>query len=196
MGLKSILKKLRIAEKEIRILVLGLEGSGKTTLVDSLINIHTDRKERDAHFTPSSTNGFEIKTLEFNEFSLHFWDIGGSDDNKQFWSNYYDSTNILIWAIDSFDVNKFEQSKAELEAVLQNQALLETPLLIVATKQDCEFHAAFPDFIRDLEINVGDRRWTAIASASQGIQRRKLKTELERGIEWIIDDFVTNTMNK
>ncbi|KAJ1785891.1 ADP-ribosylation factor-like protein 2, partial [Coemansia sp. RSA 1938] len=60
MGLLSIIKKLREKEKEIRILVLGLDNAGKTTIMKRLNNESID--------TVSPTLGFNITTLEFDSF--------------------------------------------------------------------------------------------------------------------------------
>lgn len=55
MGLINIIKKLRKSEKEIRILVLGLDNAGKTTILKALSN------EDIKNITP--THGFNIKNL-------------------------------------------------------------------------------------------------------------------------------------
>ncbi|KAF0477760.1 putative ADP-ribosylation factor-like 2-like protein [Gigaspora margarita] len=58
MGLLSILRKIRQKEKEIRLLVLGLDNAGKTTILKQLNGEDID--------TISPTLGFNIKTLEHN----------------------------------------------------------------------------------------------------------------------------------
>ena len=68
MGLLTILKKVRAKEKEVRLLVLGLDNAGKTTIIKKF-------KGEDIS-TISPTLGFNIDTLEFKGFKLNVWDIG------------------------------------------------------------------------------------------------------------------------
>lgn len=65
----SLLRKLRAApEKEVRILLLGLDNSGKTTLLKQLAS------EEVTQVTP--TAGFNIKSVAADGFKINFWDIG------------------------------------------------------------------------------------------------------------------------
>lgn len=68
MGLLTILKKIRTKEKEIRILMLGLDNAGKTTILKRFNGEPID--------TISPTLGFNIKTLEHNGYKLNIWDVG------------------------------------------------------------------------------------------------------------------------
>ena len=69
MGLLSLLRKLKRSDKEARILVLGLDNAGKTTILKKL------SEESITHVAP--TQGFNIKSLVHNGFKLNVWDIGG-----------------------------------------------------------------------------------------------------------------------
>ena len=57
MGLLSILKKQKQKEKELRVLILGLDNAGKTTILKKFNGEDIS--------TISPTLGFNIKTLEF-----------------------------------------------------------------------------------------------------------------------------------
>ena len=69
MGLLSILKKLKEKEREMRVLILGLDNAGKTTILKKFNGEDTNEI--------SPTLGFNIKTLEFEEYKLKVWDVGG-----------------------------------------------------------------------------------------------------------------------
>ena len=69
MGLLNLLRSLKRTDKEARILVLGLDNSGKTTILKAL-------SEEDIS-TTQPTQGFNIKSLVHNGFKLNVWDIGG-----------------------------------------------------------------------------------------------------------------------
>lgn len=69
MGLLKLLQKLKRSDKEARILVLGLDNAGKTTILKKL-------SDEDLHHI-MPTQGFNIKSLQHNGFKLNVWDIGG-----------------------------------------------------------------------------------------------------------------------
>ncbi|KAI5714215.1 hypothetical protein M8J76_013061 [Diaphorina citri] len=88
LGLLAILKKLRSSpEKELRILLLGLDNAGKTTILKTLAS------EDISHITP--TQGFNIKSVQSEGFKLNVWDIGGQRKIRPYWRNYFDNTDIL-----------------------------------------------------------------------------------------------------
>lgn len=187
MGLLSLLKKLDTQKNKIRILVLGLENSGKTSLVSTFINLFQDHQDTEVVTTP--TNGVEIQEMNFKNFQICFWDVGGSSSNRPYWHNYFDSVSIIMWVIDSSDIDKFEETKNELETILTNDKLNRASLIVVANKQDLSNAAPFPDFIRDMEINTNNRKWTAFAAANKGDKKNIFRNELEICLEWIIEDF-------
>jgi len=69
MGLLNIIKKTKAKEKELRLLILGLDNAGKTTILKKFLGKDT------SEIAP--TLGFQISTVEHNEFKLNFWDVGG-----------------------------------------------------------------------------------------------------------------------
>ncbi|GAB5578738.1 ADP-ribosylation factor-like protein 3 isoform X1 [Prionailurus iriomotensis] len=106
MGLLSILRKLKSApDQEVRILLLGLDNAGKTTLLKQLAS------EDISHITP--TQGFNIKSVQSQGFKLNVWDIGGQRKIRPYWRNYFENTDILIYVIDSADRKRFEETGQE-----------------------------------------------------------------------------------
>lgn len=83
MGLLAILRKLKSSpERELRILLLGLDNAGKTTLLKQLA------AEDISHITP--TQGFNIKSVQSEGFKLNVWDIGGQRKIRPYWRNYFE----------------------------------------------------------------------------------------------------------
>lgn len=88
-GLLSMLKRLRSSpDKELRILLLGLDNAGKTTLMKKLAS------EDVSHITP--TQGFNIKSVQADGMKLNVWDIGGQRKIRPYWRNYFEFTDILV----------------------------------------------------------------------------------------------------
>ncbi|CUM52018.1 unnamed protein product [Debaryomyces fabryi] len=129
MGLLSIIKKQKIKDKEIRLLMLGLDNSGKTTITKRLLNQDIS--------TISPTLGFQINTINYNDFNLNVWDIGGQTSLRTFWGNYFDQTDIVIWVIDCLSLERLNESYQELrEKVILQDRLVGVYLIILINKID------------------------------------------------------------
>ena len=115
-------------EREARILVLGLDNAGKTTILRALSD------EDITHITP--TQGFNIKSLIHEGFKLNVWDIGGQSTIRPYWRNYFDHTDALVYVIDSADRRRITECSQELTTLLTEEKLAGIPLLVFANKQD------------------------------------------------------------
>jgi len=150
MGLLNILKKLKKNQKEARILVLGLDNAGKTTILKKL------SEEDISHIMP--TQGFNIKSLVHDGFKLNVWDIGGQKTIRPYWSNYFESSDCLVYVIDSSDRRRLEESGSELNELLQEDKLANVPLLIFANKQDLLQALPADEIAEELSLhNIRDR---------------------------------------
>eukprot|EP00501_MAST-03F_sp_TOSAG23-6_P001480 GSMAST32.ASY1.ANO1.1538.1 assembled CDS len=121
MGLLSMLKKMKGTDAEARILVLGLDNAGKTTILKKL----SDEDPSDI----SPTQGFNIKSITHAGFKIAVWDIGGQKSIRQFWNQYYTGTDVLIYVVDSADSPRIEESGMELTKLLNAEGLQEANLL-------------------------------------------------------------------
>ena len=63
--------------KHAQILILGLDASGKTTIINRL--------KTGTHAVTVPTIGFNSETIEFNNLTFHAWDIGGQDSIRKLW---------------------------------------------------------------------------------------------------------------
>lgn len=106
----------------------GLDNAGKTTILKRFNGEPID--------TISPTLGFNIKSLEYNGYTLNLWDVGGQKSLRSYWRNYFECTDGLIWVVDSADKMRMESCKAELEVLLQEERLGGATLLVLANKQD------------------------------------------------------------
>ncbi len=82
------------------------------------------------------TQGFNIKTVAQAGFKLNVWDIGGQKAIRPYWRNYFESTDVLIYVIDSADARRLEETGMELALLLDEAKLAGVPLLVFANKQD------------------------------------------------------------
>lgn len=154
MGLLTIIKKQKQKDKEIRCLVIGLDNSGKSTIVNKLL----PKEERDSKITP--TIGFQIKTFQINEtFNINLWDIGGQNTLRPFWENYFNKTDVLMWCIDISLPVRFDESFNELtNLVMRNEDRIgyDCHVIIIFNKIDLleGDRNIQDDFIKELRENI------------------------------------------
>jgi len=173
MGLLSIIKKMKRDEKEARVLMLGLDNAGKTTILKKM------SEEDISHIMP--TQGFNIKSLMHEGVKLNVWDIGGQKTIRPYWSNYYESSDALVYVIDSSDRRRLQESGNELKELLQEEKLSAVPLLVFANKQDLMTAVPADEIASELKLEeVNDREWNIQScSAKDG-------TGLQEGMEWMV----------
>lgn len=177
MGLLTIIRKVKRKEKEIRVLLVGLDNAGKTTIVKKICG--------DDITTVSPTLGFQIKTVHRRGYALNVWDVGGQKSLRSYWRNYFERTDALIWVIDSADTGRMEDCRDELHRLLQEERLAGASLLILANKQDVAASLNV-DIIQDKYLRLGElaenRHWRVFGtSAVTG-------NGLEESFAWLVDD--------
>lgn len=178
MGLLTILKKTKEKEKEVRLLMLGLDNAGKTTILKKYNGEDTS--------TISPTLGFNIKTLEYQGYKLNVWDIGGQTTIRSYWRNYFEQTDGLVWVVDSGDKMRLADCKRELHALLLQERLAGASLLVFCNKQDLQGAFTIQEIKDFLELDsFSTRHWAVVpCSAMTG-------DGLVKGIEWIVNDIAS-----
>lgn len=176
MGLHTILKKLKQKEKEVRILMLGLDNAGKTTIMK--------RFNGEDISTISPTLGFNIQTLEHKGFKLNIWDVGGQKSLRSYWRNYFECTDGLVWVVDSADKRRMADCKKELHALLQEERLGGATLLVFANKQDLAGALTREEIRSQLDLAaITTHHWRIVScSAVTG-------DNLVTGVDWLLDDI-------
>lgn len=112
-----------------RILLLGLDAAGKTTLLYKLKLNET--------VCTIPTIGFNVETVEpIRNVTFTVWDVGGQDRIRSLWKHYFLNTDGLVFVVDSADPERFEEARAELNAILENDEMRGVPFVLMANKQD------------------------------------------------------------
>jgi ADP-ribosylation factor protein 6 len=72
----------------MRLLMLGLDAAGKTTILYKL------KLNQDVTTIP--TVGFNVETVTYKNVKFNVWDVGGQDKIRPLWRHYF-SGMLLQW---------------------------------------------------------------------------------------------------
>ena len=117
-----------LGKKEMRILMVGLDAAGKTTILYKF--------KLGEVVTTIPTIGFNVETVEYKNISFTVWDVGGQDKIRPLLRHYYQNTQGLIFVVDSNDRERAEDAREELHRMLNEPELSDAVLLVFANKQD------------------------------------------------------------
>lgn len=153
---------------EARILLLGLDNAGKSTLLYKL--------RHDLSVKTSPTIGFNVEMMEVRKhrktIAVTVWDVGGQGPLRQHWENYHQDAAAVVFVVDSSDRRRLAEAKREMETTLGSEHLRGRPLMVLANKQDVD-DAMTPSEIKDglsLQKLCPDRDWfVQPCSASTGV---------------------------
>jgi len=115
-------------KQEMRILMVGLDAAGKTTILYKL--------KLGEIVTTIPTIGFNVETVEYKNISFTVWDVGGQDKIRPLWRHYFQNTQGLIFVVDSNDRERVGEAREELMRMLAEDELRDAVLLVFANKQD------------------------------------------------------------
>jgi len=133
----SALHSLGLANKRARLVLLGLDNAGKTTLLHMLRDDHLAQHRPTHHPT--------TETLEIEGINFTAHDVGGHEAVRPIWNQYYESTDAVIYVVDASDTERINQSKDALDKLLVicNPKI---PILVLANKVDAPGALSEPQF--------------------------------------------------
>ncbi|KAK8968363.1 ADP-ribosylation factor 2 [Platanthera guangdongensis] len=177
MGLAlSRLVKMMFVRQEIRILMVGLDAAGKTTILYKL--------KLGEVITTIPTIGFNVETVDYKNVSFTVWDVGGQDKIRPLWRHYFQNTHGLVFVLDSNDKERIMEARDELHRMLSEDELQGATLLVFANKQDLPNAMTISDITNKLGLHaLRRRRWyiqSACATTGEG---------LYEGLDWLSNNI-------
>jgi small GTP-binding protein len=92
-----------------KVLILGLEGSGKTTLYDRL-------RSNEIYIT-HPTIGFNVEQVKVDWVTTILWDFGGHEKIMSLWEKYFENTDLVILVLDSTDTSNYDKIRVVLQMI-------------------------------------------------------------------------------
>jgi GTP-binding protein SAR1 len=117
-----------LASKTGKVVLLGLDNAGKTTLV------HMLRDNVLVQHMPTQKPTMETFTLGGLTFNL--FDLGGHAIARRQWADYCSTADAIVFLIDASEPERFPEAKTALDSLFTDDTLRQTPLLILANKID------------------------------------------------------------
>ncbi|RZC54928.1 hypothetical protein C5167_013779 [Papaver somniferum] len=172
----SRLVRMLFAKRDMRILMVGLDAAGKTTILYKLKLGEIVTKAR----------RFNVETVEYKNVSFTVWDVGGQDKIRPLWRHYFQNTQGLIFVIDSNDRERIVEARDEIHRMLSEEELRDATLLVFANKQDLPNAMSVAEITDKLGLHsLRLRRWyiqSACATSGEG---------LYEGLDWLSNNIST-----
>jgi ADP-ribosylation factor related protein 1 len=140
----------------IKVLIIGLDHAGKTTLLEKMKSqfgkLHSLPLEKIA-----PTVGMNLAKITYFGSQIILWDLGGQAKMRGIWEKYYDDADCVVFVVDSSDVGRLMEAKLALgnsplnssnelmrahsshptiATTCDNDSLGNIPIIVLATKQD------------------------------------------------------------
>ncbi|CAD5110898.1 unnamed protein product [Dimorphilus gyrociliatus] len=181
MGIFSKLAEwLGVKRKECNIVVVGLDNSGKTTILNKL----KPDDSQTSDIVPTigfNVENFSSKSLQFNAF-----DMSGQGRYRNLWEHYYKDCQGVIFVIDSADKLRMPVAKDELDQLIQHPDLVSkrVPVLFFANKMDHRDALSSVKCSTLLKLDeISNKPWHICASnaiTGEG---------LDEGVNWLSDQI-------
>ncbi len=167
---------LPLFRKDSRVLMIGLDAAGKTTILYKL-------KLGDIVST-CPTIGFNVETVQYKNLNMTVWDVGGQERIRALWKHYYSGVGAIIFVVDANDRERVaggeDSAAAELRKLFFEDQLRGVPILVLANKMDLPNAMKVNEMASALGLSeIHERKWfvqPATAIVGEG---------LWEGLDWL-----------
>ncbi|KAJ1690349.1 ADP-ribosylation factor [Rhynchospora pubera] len=138
--------------KEMRVVMLGLDSAGKTTI---LYRMHLGEV-----LSTVPTVGFNVEKVQYKNVAFTVWDCGGQEKLRPLWRMYFSNTDALIYVVDSLDRERIGDAEHEFQAIIKDPLMANSVILVFANKQDLRGAMSAEEVGRGLGIyDLKNRTW-------------------------------------
>ncbi|KAG8390499.1 hypothetical protein BUALT_Bualt01G0089700 [Buddleja alternifolia] len=137
---------------EMRVVMLGLDAAGKTTI---LYKLHIGEV-----LSTVPTIGFNVEKVQYKNVIFTVWDVGGQEKLRPLWRHYFNNTDGLIYVVDSLDRERIGRAKDEFQAIIRDPFMVNAVILVFANKQDMKGAMSAMEVCEGLGLrDLKNRKW-------------------------------------
>ena len=170
-------------DAEIKVLFIGLDGAGKTSIITKLKGLESG--ERFEIFPIAFLN---CARITFNNKKFNCIEVSGLKRYLKVWKNFYNEVDGIIFVIDGTDVGRMHLIKGLIND-LDNNLEKNIPVVFMVNKQDIVDKSLNVEQVKNIiEIDrmATDFNWHIVKSVSytgEGINEAfdYIQTEIIRG---------------
>lgn len=172
--------------KQITVMLIGLDNSGKTTLL-SAIQGNVDHETM-------PTVGFDREVISDSGFTTTYFDLGGGAQIRSIWASYYVNVHAAIFVVDASDEKRLDEARDTLQNTLSHDHFKGKSLLVFANKQDLP-NALPPSAISErLQLHALSIPYNIIGIQAKTDKGKPTDSNIKVGLKWlqngIAKDFV------
>ena len=158
--------------REMRVVMLGLDAAGKTTI---LYKLHIGEV-----LSTVPTIGFNVEKVQYKNVIFTVWDVGGQEKLRPLWRHYFNNTDALIYVVDCCDRDRVGKAASEFKQIIEDPLMQHSVLLVYANKQDLPRALSPSEIVSALGLQgMKNRGWHvqgAVATRGEG---------LYEGMDWL-----------
>ena len=156
-------------KREYRIIVIGLDFSGKTSILNKLNPENTIRPI-----------GYSLETFIYKQLSFTVWDLCGHEKLRFLWKYYFQNTDGIVFVVDSNDKERMDEAVEEFNKIIIEEELKDAALLVMANKQDMPDALSPNDILKKFEFaNLKGRKCRVQGTSA------KTGEGIEEGLTWL-----------
>ncbi|KAL4428209.1 hypothetical protein ABPG75_002298 [Micractinium tetrahymenae] len=160
------------SSREMRVVMLGLDAAGKTTI---LYKLHIGEV-----LSTVPTIGFNVEKVQYKNVVFTVWDVGGQEKLRPLWRHYFNNTDALIYVVDCCDRERVGRAASEFKQIVEDPLMRHSAILVFANKQDLRNALSPAETCEALGLpQMKGRKWHvqgAIATRGEG---------LYEGLDWL-----------
>eukprot|EP01128_Nolandella_sp_AFSM9_P012245 TRINITY_DN9093_c0_g1_i1.p1 TRINITY_DN9093_c0_g1~~TRINITY_DN9093_c0_g1_i1.p1 ORF type:complete len:181 (-),score=71.14 TRINITY_DN9093_c0_g1_i1:236-778(-) len=172
--------------QQSRVLVLGIDGAGKTTFLNKVEHPKSD-------LATEATESYKVLDVKFKGVKFNVWDVSGKASTRSLWSSYYKEGGIdaIVWVVDAADSERLEESKKVLHQQMRDPELENKMLFVIANKQDLDGAASDEEVATALKLKTfeGKRVYFCVGtSAKNGTGVKEAMAKLAKEMKVVLKE--------
>ena len=126
----ALLSRLFYTKRKCTVPLLGLDASGKSTIVNGLM------MPDQGFLATIPTTGHSIEKKVVGNVEFIMYDVGGGAKTRDFWIHYLEDASAIIYVVDSADCDRLMEIGDLIKKNSDYPCFKDKPVLVLANKQD------------------------------------------------------------